>query len=316
MAQSKESKESKFSAYKPSHMLVIQRPDDDETLAIRVSLKYQLMDCKDREDRERTGGICDRILSGRRFLFGRWANASAFFSYTTDFDFYLFGDSEQGRPSKPVVNRMTSPAFHLILKAKENVEDKHRLEHVWLSLVHHSNGQIRDIDNFDPELPDTDPYWRDSLSRGWNYVELKFDSSHYFRTKKGERAGDCERDIRCWTSSIAFKAPLFSPDDDIWWGDNLHPGSYPEHNRVELTLSTATVYEKDNLKKNLRGWQFSTQLQCGQRGCGLNTWVRADVELLNLTLPFMLYSHVGRNEHFYNYTEENNYVGLGLQFYP
>lgn len=304
---------SKFTAYKPSHVMVMQRPDDDETLAVRVSLKYQLMDCLERKSRNKSGGICNHILNGNRFLFGHWANSSAFFSYTTDFDFYLFGDSEQGRPSKPVVNRMTSPAFHLRLNARDTPPQKHRLRNVWLSLVHHSNGQIRDENNFNPDRADTETYWRDGLSRGWNYIELKFDSLHYFQYKAEDRKGLCKTDSRCWTSSLAFKIPIFDHDDDIWWGEQLHPGSYPEHNRIELTLSTESVSKTTS---SLRGWQFSTQLQCGQRGCGLNTWVRADVEFMNLTLPLMLYSHIGRNEHYYNYNEKNNYVGFGLQFRP
>jgi len=251
------------------------------------------------------------------------------FSYTTDFDFYIRSDGnrELERISRPVRNRMTSPAFHFNWERDKDLR-QNGIEYrsfTW-SFVHHSNGQDLEKERFTEmgasdddiraaiaELEQEDPAWMDRVSRGWNYIELltRFDA--------GINIPKCKTEFLCATLVAGVKFDIFTdePENPIWW----EPGNgieYLDYNRFSFQLINdwGFVRPPDPQFLSLGKKRFAMELKCGTAGCSTNASLRADVYIGegNFQLPLMLYGHFGKNEHFYNYHQKANMVGIGLEF--
>ncbi len=258
-----------------------------------------------------------------------FGDLSIFFSYTTDFDFYVFsdGDGELRRESQPVRNRMTSPGFHFDWKRDAPAGgSSFWWSNTTVSLVHHSNGQdlefetffdetstADEIRNVIAELENNQPSWMDGVSRGWNYLEIKG------KFRMGDANENCDENFSCITLYADVKFPINQINDDIWW----EPGNtskFRDYNIVEATLSNewGRNINSGEGKLSTGKKEFSLQLQCGNKGCSSNSWIRFDTYFGkgSFRLPLMIYAHLGRNEHFYNYHERTNTVGLGVQFNP
>ncbi len=313
--------ESNFTAYKPNFAIFSYNKNDDTPLQVRLSARYKLLDCE---------GETYNFASDLSCRYIQWpGKLRMYFSYTTDFDFYLFseGDGKKRRQSRPVRNRMTSPALHFNWE-RQRPESNRKLfwSNLTTSLVHHSNGQDIEYEAFFTEnstadeilatisdLEESQPSWMDSVSRGWNYLELQGS------WEIGNVTKDCGKQIDCVTMSAGIKHAVTSINDEIWWepGNNF---KYTDYNRVELTFSNEweTSSQNDNLAVWVQHRELALQLQCGDRGCSTKTWLRWDLRFGNgnLKIPLLFYGHFGRNEHFYNYHETNNSIGIGLQFRP
>lgn len=136
-AQSTSSSKPSFGAYKPNFAIASFSDNDDTPLQVRFSAWYKFLDCS---------GTTNNIASelSCRYIRGP-GRLSMYFSYTTDFDFYVSsdGDGKLRRQSRPVRNRMTSPALHFDWAR----EQRNAVRNFWwsnftTSLVHHSNGQF------------------------------------------------------------------------------------------------------------------------------------------------------------------------------
>jgi len=311
-----------YSTYKPNYVLLRSRRDgDDAAMAVRLSGRYQYLNCDDLQDT----WFC------KTFTFGtKYANLKSFLSYTHDFDFYLWGNSTLGRQSEPVVNRMTSPALHFEWTPENAWPDENnrwKIGSRMLSLVHHSNGQSLDrLSTFgnisDEDLPRAierletrNPAWRDNISRSWNYLEAKIRLSrlHWIDEQHNK---DCKTHLGCGNFFIAGKRRVFWIDDEIWW----EPGNrskLSDYNLLEVTYSNEFQRPIEN-KSRLRSGEFNLTLSCGTQGCGANAWTRLNLKwpFPNLELPWMLYVRGGPNEHFYNYHEDTFNAGIGFQFRP
>lgn len=276
-----------FSAYKPSFATFAFSDDDDTPLQVRFSARYRLLDCNANPEDMPT------LASQLSCKYLRWpGRLRMYFSYTTDFDFYLGsdGDGKLRRQSRPVRNRMTSPALHLDWARKKPDEPGNLwLSNISTSLVHHSNGQdlefsaffdgsstAQEITNTIAELERNQPSWMDGVSRGWNYLELK--GKFY----AGNGIGNCDARLDCMTIYADYKLPVTRVNDDIWW----EPGNrskYTDYNRVELTISNEWRPSGDS--SLFRDRELSLQLQCGDRGCSAKPSYRLDWHPGNLKIP-------------------------------
>lgn len=322
-----EQEKSRYSTYKPNYALLYsRRQGDDEAISVRLSGRYTWLDC-DRTTATRfcnSGIITDK--DNRKF--------QSFLSYTHDFDFYLYGSSELGRPSEPVVNRMTSPGIHFEwIPGNPWPTSYNRLKvgSRMLSVVHHSNGQSLDkktqfndaegevLQNELVVLEDRNRAWRDTISRGWNYIEAKVKLTHLHSIDEEQQNGSgsrplCKEDFRCGNYFISGKRRIFPISDDIWW----EPGNssrFSDYNIIEFTYSNEFKRETSD---RYVGGEINFSLSCGWEGCGVTAWKRFDLKFpfKNVELPWLLYVRDGPNEHFYNYHEDTFNIGIGLQFRP
>jgi len=300
--------------------IIWSQPDEDTDepgLQVRLSAKYALLDCWiSTQSNFLTQPMCKYLqYNSDKSPFSRFRME---LSYTTDFDFYIISEGNRllNRKSRPVRNRMTSPAFHLKWSKEEGVRSSGlELYNTTLSIVHHSNGQDIEPDTVFPEgstdqeiidavalYEQNNPSWMDGVSRGWNYLELKLGA------RLGRSLGNCIQVISCIEINTGYKHPIFTePENRIWW----EPGNdaeYTDYNRFFFQLANEW---DSNLTKRL-----SAEFHCGNRGCSANASFRGDLRIGgdNFVLPLMLYGHYGRNEHIYNYHEKANMIGLGFEF--
>lgn len=320
--------EPKFTAYKPNLVAFTYNSDDETPLQVRFSAKYTFLDCGQGEQGNGLSILTCGPFSDDGPLKG-FGDLRVFFSYTTDFDFYVFSDGEGKlmRQSRPVRNRMTSPGLHFDWRRKSPKGDPDfRWSNFTLSFVHHSNGQELEFDTFFNsssteedisalinELERNQPSWMDGVSRGWNYIELK----GKFYIGKGTK--NCDRRFKCVTLYADVKIPISEINDGIWWEPN-NSSKFRDYNVTEFTISNewGQSPKPDSSFLSFGEKEVSLQLQCGLNGCATKTWLRFDTYIGkgNFSLPLMLYGHFGKNEHFYNYHLNTNSVGLGVQFNP
>jgi len=233
----------RFSIFKPSFVMwsVPASRKDEQGLQIRLSAKYDFLTCSNTTEQGNlmSKGTC--AIFNFESLQNALGTLSVFFSYTTDFDFYIIsdGNKELERNSRPVRNRMNSPAFHLNWSSESSaIQSGFRYNSVSLSLVHHSNGQDLDFETLftpastDQEIRDTianlamnNPSWTDGVSRGWNYLGLsaKFDV--------GRDVLNCTSTIFCAQFTAGIKIPVFTdPANRIWW----EPGNDSDYRDYNL----------------------------------------------------------------------------------
>jgi len=320
----------RFSIFKPSFVMwsIPDKRRDEQGLQIRLSAKYDFLTCSNTRDQGNvvSQGTC--ALLNYKALQNTIGTFSVFFSYTTDFDFYIFsdGDKELERDSRPVRNRTNSPALHLNWRSESSVKKSgFRYNAATLSLVHHSNGQDLDFDTLftpestDEEIRDTianlasnNPSWTDGVSRGWNYIGL----SAKFHI--GRDVMNCKSTIFCTQISTGIKIPVFTdPSNKIWWepGNN---SDFRDYNvgSISFLNEWGNPAEIDPQFFSTGKKELSVEFKCGNRACSTAAALRLDLNLGegNFLLPLMIYGHFGKNEHIYNYHEKSNMLGIGLRF--
>ena len=232
-----------------------------------------------------------------------------------------------GRPSEPVVNRMTSPALHFEWRTEDenpSIDNRLKGDALTISLVHHSNGQSLDRETQFGGIDDSaipaaieslqrlNPAWRDNIGRGWNYIEAKVNYKLLLGSDH-QKVVDCGKIFSCSELSFAVKTPIGTIDDEVWWVPG-NSSKYTDYNIAEFTYSNKFLSSAENPDSR----ELNFTLSCGARGCGGNIWTRLELRFPfpNLTLPWMVYVRAGPNEHFYNYHEHVYSAGLGFQFSP
>lgn len=317
----------RFSIYKRNFVIWSVPEDriDEQGLQIRFSAQYRFLECINKPGNGVSQATC-AIFNNK--LFSRYAGQlSISFSYTTDFDFYIRsnGNRELGRQSRPVRNRMTSPALHF--NWERDTVPRHsgiQYQGFTASFVHHSNGQDLEFESLFTqettdaqiretiaELADSNPAWMDRVSRGWNYLEV------LGRIEAGKNIPNCQFEFLCINVAAGVRLRLTDVADDIWWepGNN---SAYLDYNRftVQIINGWGRELPPDSQFLSFGKKRFALELKCGSVGCSSNASLRSDVYVGegNFQLPLMIYGHFGKNEHFYNYHERADMVGVGLEF--
>jgi len=318
----------RFSMYKRNFLLWSIPADrkDERGLQLRFSAQYRFLECTNELNNGISQGTC--AIFDWKPLTDFVGRLNLSLSYTTDFDFYIIseGNQELKRNSRPVRNRMTSPAFHFNwISDKPLRASGMQYRSLTFSVVHHSNGQDiefesmfsedttdADIRDTVAELERTNPAWTDGISRGWNYIEL------LSRVDTGINIPNCTSEFYCVSLLAGIRHDIFTdPVNRIWW----EPGNdaeYLDYNRFSLQIidewgrSRAPDPQFFSTGKK----RFALELKCGSGGCSSNASLRTDVYLGegNFQLPLMVYGHFGRNEHLYNYHQKANMIGVGFEF--
>ncbi len=320
----------RFAIYKPSFVMwsVPENRKDEQGLQIRLSAKYDFLTCSNSVKQENFVSESTCSIFNVESLKNTIGTFNVFFSYTTDFDFYITSDGNQElrRNSRPVRNRMTSPGLHLNWAPELPVETSGiRYKGITWSLIHHSNGQDLEFDSlFAPEssneeirntiadLADNNPSWTDGVSRGWNFVELSV------KLDIGRNVMKCKNTFFCTQILAGIKIPVFTdPSNKIWWEPD-NDADYRDYNLGSLNFTNEWGRKAINDPQffSLGKKELSIELKCGKRACSTAAALRLNLNLGedNFLLPLMLYGHFGRNEHIYNYHEKSNMFGIGLRF--
>ena len=106
----------RFFSYEPNHLIPsYKREGDDNGLAGKLSFMYMLSDCEYAVEVKHVSDPTQAPVCN--WLSVRGFQPQFFFSYTTEFDFYLGENDLLDRQSKPVIGRMFKPAGHVRLKS-------------------------------------------------------------------------------------------------------------------------------------------------------------------------------------------------------
>lgn len=122
------------------------------------------------------------------------------FSQTGEFDFYMLGQ----RPSSPVLNRISNPAFHyvryfeprgrrsggeVVATALGKAESPYGYSRIDIALEHESNGQVtevrtaEEIERANVAYDEKDRHFFDSVSRGSNFLSFTGEISQRWEKK-------------------------------------------------------------------------------------------------------------------------------------
>lgn len=208
-----------------------------------------------------------------------------FFSYTGEFDFYL-----STRESSPVINRINNPALHWRYQELQFIN--------WLDvgLQHKSNGQagtittIAQISQARQASFNHQEYYFDGLSRSENYISTTINIGNPSNTSY-------------W---ISVKHYLKSSEDAVYWG------KYSDGN---ISLQDFEKY-KLTINKKIHDGEISFEWIWG------NTWLAndsADISYARKILgeiPIYIRYHAGPMNNLSNYSQSNNYIGIGIKLYP
>lgn len=229
-----------------------------------------------------------------------------YFSYTGQFDFYMFT-----RPSSPVVNRISNPAFHV------RWSDNKMMGLDWLDVAieHKSNGQL--VSANAPVAPNStqnkaaaefnagNHAYIDSISRSTNYFSLE---GHTTYTSEN-----------CITTNFYLKlfAHRFYEESDVYWGRYAGRNvSFSDFERVRFVVQGE--FGKSSSDKSLQN-EYFVEWTVGDKGLAtdsVNIRLKYPVRLASMgTLPLMLQMHFGPMNQLSNYTESQRSIGLGLAFY-
>jgi hypothetical protein len=222
-----------------------------------------------------------------------------FFSYTGEFDFYMFT-----RPSGPVVNRISNPAFHLRRWSRKQKEPN-GLQYWDVAVEHRSNGQTVDATQPDGRVraqrayEDGDNAFLDSISQATNFlsVEARFDFGDNWRT---------------WSK---VKPVYFATSTDITWGPWADKNTHIRHYDV-LRLIVARKLYGHGTKLPDQSWLYA-EWTAGTKGLyadSLNLSAHFPFKVGDAQLPFFVRAHFGPLHTLSSYPRSQTSLGFGFLF--
>lgn len=205
------------------------RLEDDTHLEFSVSLKYPYAGDLMEKWKERTRARADLGMRPVSWVLSRTLPDQLFFIYNATYDFYAF-DSNRYQ-SAPIVSRHQNPGL-LVAEWNLGTTDglytlKHKLRAGWF---HESNGRSeepQDAAEFsvlanepgDNGLPKGDEYALAQISRGWDYLQLRYEVLH--GDEKGYKHSGWWRayvDLHLYNTKQFF---LYDREDAVPWDVSL-----------------------------------------------------------------------------------------------
>lgn len=243
----------------------------------------------------------------------RW---SFFFTYTGEFDFFY-----RLRPSDPVINRISNPAFHM---RKHFNKRAGGIKFSWLnlSIEHRSNGQVTSADEVidDPGSPNNgavraqieylngNAAYFDELSRGADYLMLEALFSVGL-----SNVNFCNVNIDCIQMWISAKPLYPSSEANITWGPLANQGiNFADYDRYRIIVSDIFKLKL----KWLPSMEFSAEWLVGDRKGetdSFNLAVFFPFELGTIRLPVFVRYHKGPLATLSNYTKHTESIGIGFK---
>lgn len=286
----------RFSAYQPNSAVFQVNEHDDNAIEVNYSFRYLISspDC--------TGKGADPCSEYDHRL-------ENFLTYTGKFDFYM-----NTRPSSPVVNRTSNPAWHLRKYCGDNA---YHLEWLDIALEHKSNGQTVSADVIDPSTGKYkaeeayqagDRAYIDSISRSTNYISLE---------------GKFHFSVGSFTNNklyVKLFAHYWNEESDVHWGQyanqNVNISDFERIRTIlNVKLNNATRYDEEA--------ELGIEWTVGDKGLATDSadvWLRWPWDT-NLPLigpshfPFILRVHFGPLNELSNYSESERSIGFGLAFW-
>lgn len=265
-------------AFEPNTAIYRKAEDDEDAIRVHYSFRYSL------RPRDHLTGDCETGAHG------------VYFTYTGEFDFYVFG----ARPSSPVINRISNPAFHYrnnLATGRSDQTDGWRQSYWGLGLEHRSTGQVTEVTAPEDQARAEQAYqvgdrgFFDGISRGSDYVslELKFEENH---------------------DAIWIKAKAYvSKDSSVTWGPLKNSGvSISDYDRARF------IYKKTGVGLDDSETVFSWTI--GDKGLPTDSF---DVDHLlsrKWAIPLYVKYHHGPMYVLSDYTRAENFIGIGLKLVP
>jgi len=321
---------SRFSAYQPNYAIYQYTAHDENAMEVRYSFRYLFsrphcmpQKLRDESDSERLQNPFryQENLPDLHCLMSFAKRNEYFFTYTGQFDFYLFS-----RDSGPVINRISNPAIHY-RKNFENLGFDH-LAVKWLSvsLEHRSNGQVISADNrvndsgsvdngrlqTEVEYQKGNYRYFDALSRNSNYVALETKLNIGRDTRDAAQCVEAPDCVTLWLSAKLF---YFGLEDNVNWGpDAAKNPSLADYDMLRIVLNDQYLTSHSGFPEFIWGleWTLGKQL--------------LDTDSLDLhvtfpsvitggyKIPWFIRAHFGPMNNLSDYTRAQNSIGIGVRF--
>ncbi|MDO6762362.1 hypothetical protein [Agarivorans sp. 1_MG-2023] len=287
----------RFRAYGVNSAVWNFREGDDDALQADYSFLYTIYDCRVRHSSSKEDNTELKSTEGSWSDCGENALVKplVFVSYTGQFDFYL-----STRSSSPVINRLSNPAIHFF-----NIVDKDKYVNYFdISFEHRSNGQTREIDEFDSSGLKTETAY---LSGDYRYFDEISRGSNYFKLAVGN-----DKSIESISLNWRLSIKAYVTDDtEVNWGEWANSStSIKDYDIVRasisvspfifsgLTFTSSYVFGKELLKNDSFDWSIIYPLE----GWGVS-------------IPLMIKGHHGPMATLSNYTKSVSSLGVGFAFY-
>jgi hypothetical protein len=249
-------------------------------------------------------------------------DAGAYFTYTGEFDFYL-----GSRPSGPVINRISNPAFHWRVDTDGTFEPSkffkwtkpyfRSLEKHWdwidFAFEHRSNGQVVDVsERLDDEgSPDHREYIAqlEYEKENWDYFDALSRASNYFSLEMKSST------LLPWDIDLYWKTKAYVPWGREWritygrfaWSDR----ELADYDRFRFILKKQVPSKADIPYSLSLIWTVGDE------------WLDTDSQDIELILPYKGKQHtITWNFHFHfgplntlsNYPMVQNSFSVGFRF--
>lgn len=219
-------------------------------------------------------------------------NKEIYFTYTGDYDFYLFT-----RESAPIVSRRQNPG--LFLEHKFRGEETAGFQRYRLGWYHESNGQNVETKAAYDAVSNPD----DHISRGWDYLE--FELKHKLSIQNNDLflyAG-----VHYYCDCQAFGL-LPNREDRIFWETVDEQPDIRDYNGLKFILNYITPNKKD---------RYSVMVRTGTNDLdalsNISYKVEAVIKLLDV--PFNVFYFEGYGMNISTYHVRESYWGAGLNFW-
>lgn len=278
-----------FTPYQPNSAVLQSSQGDDVSIEVNYSFRYLLSqpDCTDGNEE-----LCKDYDN-------RWEH---FLSYTGKFDFYA-----GTRPSGPVVNRVSNPAWH-----SRRYVTNWAIDWFDIGVEHKSNGQVASANEpvsgltqykSTVEFNAGNHQYIDSISRGTNYVS--------FEVKKEMKEGKCEK------CELYFKlySLHWSEESDVYWGK--YAGQGIQLSDFERVKSIFLIPFGEDLPGDMKR-EFAVEWTVGDKGLATDSasiWLKYPFKVCEMTLPLTVRTHFGPMSELSNYSESQRSIGIGLAFF-
>ncbi len=293
----------RFSIYDTTFAIIKYTPDgkdDNPPLGVQYSFKYSFWD---------TG----------KLLNNGW---EAFFAYTGQFDLYWAAV----RDSSPVVNRLNNPAVHLRKHFKSELLNT-PIYLTWLDfgIEHRSNGQVKEAEAIidRPGSPNDGQYaaqvaynngnyrYFDGISRSANFISMEgvFDFGDSNPVVSSENV---------WHTRFILSGKYYLTDDsDVYWSNLAGTDVSIE----DYDLVVMNLYSTWHVGKIIRNVGLGAEWTFGREFAEIDSF---NIELFlpidfslwgqNISIPLYARAHIGPMNTLSNYTEKQDYYGVGVAF--
>ena len=271
---------------------------DDGSLQARYSFKYNFFDCEIGNEKDQESfTICKDTASAKFY---------GYFSFTGEFDFYL-----GTRPSGPVINRTSNPAFHGLWEFSDSSKFFNWID---VGIEHRSNGQVVDANEKDDtpgsptfgqflteiEFQNNNLEYFDAISRSANFLSVAI-GKH-----QSEQFG--------WSTSYKF---YFNDESEITWGD-LADKDVSIKDFDILRFEFFDTYSLGSNDSSFPEITLAVEYTIGEE---LDKTDSVDLNIIfpyrtkyGWKIPWTLRIHSGPMDRLSNYTESIDSIGLGINF--